>query len=224
MRDWSAGLAVYDVSKPEEPRQIGFMPVAGGGIHRIWYTGGRWAYVSLMLDGFTDYIFMTIDMLDPAKPKEAGRYWLPGMNAAAGEKSTWSENRRFGLHHAIVNGDTAYGAWRDGGLVSIMDVSDRTKPKLVKHHNWSPPFGGGTHNCLPLPDRNLLVVADEAVLDNCEDGIKYTWDLSTSASWPIRLASRPFQRRAKRIIAARARISARTTSTKTGPTCSSARN
>src|SRR6185437_7566921 len=29
------------------------------------------------LDGFTDYIFMTVDMSDPPKPKEAGRYWLP---------------------------------------------------------------------------------------------------------------------------------------------------
>ena len=173
-RDWTAGLAVYDIANPAEPRQIGFMPVEGGGIHRIWYTGGRWAYVSAMLDGFTDYIFMTVDMADPTKPKEAGRYWLPGMNTAAGETPSWGANRRFGLHHAIVNGDTAYGAWRDGGLV-MMDVSDRTKPKLIKHHNWSPPFGGGTHNCLPLPDRNLLVVADEAVLDDCEDGIKYTW-------------------------------------------------
>jgi hypothetical protein len=173
-RDWTAGMAVYDISNPEEPRKIGFMPVEGGGIHRIWYTGGRWAYVSVMLDGFTDYIFMTVDMADPTKPKEAGRYWLPGMNTAAGETPDWAPNRRYGLHHAIINGDTAYGAWRDGGLV-MMDVSDRTKPKLIKHHNWSPPFGGGTHNCLPLPDRNLLVVADEAVLDNCEDGIKYTW-------------------------------------------------
>jgi hypothetical protein len=173
-RDWTAGLAVYDISSPAEPRRIGFMPIEGGGIHRIWYTGGRWAYVSAMLDGFTDYIFMTVDMADPARPQEAGRYWLPGMNTAAGEKPIWAENRRYGLHHAIVHGNTAYGAWRDGGLV-MMDVSDRSKPKLIKHHNWSPPFGGGTHNCLPLPDRNLLVVADEAVLDNCEDGIKYIW-------------------------------------------------
>jgi hypothetical protein len=45
-RDWTAGLSVYDISKPAEPRCIGFMPVAGGGIHRIWYVGGRWAYVS----------------------------------------------------------------------------------------------------------------------------------------------------------------------------------
>ncbi len=53
-RDWTAGMTVYDIANPAEPRQIGFMPVAGGGIHRIWYTGGRWAYVSALLDGFTD--------------------------------------------------------------------------------------------------------------------------------------------------------------------------
>lgn len=173
-RNWTAGMAVYDISNPEEPRQIGFMPVEGGGIHRIWYVGGRWAYVSAMLDGFTDYIFMTVDMADPTCPKEAGRYWLPGMNAAAGERPDWAPHQRYGLHHAIVDGDTAYGAWRDAGLVMI-DVSDRSAPKLITHRNWSPPFGGGTHNCLPLPDRQLMVVLDEAVLDNCEDGIKYIW-------------------------------------------------
>src|SRR5262249_27290805 len=43
-RDWTAGLAVYDISKPEVPTRIGFMAVDGAGIHRIWYTGGRWAY------------------------------------------------------------------------------------------------------------------------------------------------------------------------------------
>jgi hypothetical protein len=174
VRDWTAGMTVYDIASPAEPRRIGFMPVAGGGIHRIWYAGGRWAYASVLLDGFTDYIFMTIDLADPTRPKEAGRYWLPGMNIAAGEEPHWEPTRRNGLHHAIVHGDTAYGAWRDAGLV-MMDVADRATPRLITHRNWSPPYGGGTHNCLPLPDRNLLVVADEAVLDNCEDGVKYIW-------------------------------------------------
>lgn len=173
-RDWTAGLSVYDISNPEEPRQISFMPVEGGGIHRLWYTGGRWVYASVLLDGFTDYIFMTIDLSDPANPREAGRYWLPGMHTAGGETPDWDSTKRNGLHHAIVHGDTAYGAWRDAGLV-MMDISDRTKPALLTQRNWSPPFGGGTHNCLPLPDRDLLVVVDEAVLDNCQDGIKFIW-------------------------------------------------
>jgi hypothetical protein len=173
-RDWSAGLAVYDVSKPAEPRRVGFMPVEGGGIHRVWYTGGRWAYASALIDGFTDYIFITIDMSDPAAPREAGRWWIPGMNQAAGETPSWPTTSRFGLHHAIIHGDIAYAAWRDAGMV-VIDVADRTKPRLVAHRDGAPPFGGGTHNCLPLPDRDLLIVLDEAVLDHQEDGVKHIW-------------------------------------------------
>jgi hypothetical protein len=173
-RNWTAGLVVYDISQPATPRRIGFMPVEGGGIHRVWYVGGRWAYVSALLDGFTDYILMTVDMADPTKPRAAGRYWIPGMNLAAGETPGWPASRRYGLHHAIVHGDTAYAAWRDAGMV-VIDVADREQPKLVVHRNWSPPFGGGTHNCLPLPDRQLLVVLDEAVLDQQEDGLKLIW-------------------------------------------------
>ena len=60
--------------------------------------------------------------------------------------------------------DFAYGSWRDGGL-TILDVKDKSAPKLIAHRNWCPPFGGGTHNALPLHDRNLLVVADEATLN-----------------------------------------------------------
>jgi hypothetical protein len=175
-RDWTAGLAVYDISQPAQPRRIGFMPVAGGGVHRIWYAGGRWAYISALLDGFTDYIFVTVDMSDPAQPREAGRWWVPGMNAAAGETPTWPATSRFGLHHAIIHGDTAYAAWRDAGLV-VLDIADRSRPKLIAHRDGAPPFGGGTHNCLPLPDRELLVVLDEAVLDHQEDGVKNIWVL-----------------------------------------------
>src|SRR5262249_33870725 len=61
-RGWTAGLAVYDIATPQTPRRIGFMPVEGGGIHRIWYTGGRWAYVSVLLAGLTDHIFMMVDL------------------------------------------------------------------------------------------------------------------------------------------------------------------
>lgn len=188
-RDWTAGMTVYDISNPAEPRKISFMSVEGGGIHRIWYTGGRWAYASVLLDGFTDYIFMTIDMADPSNPKEAGRYWLPGMNLAAGE--TGSDERRGGLHHAIIHGDIAYGAWRDEGMV-VIDVTDRANPELIAHKNWSPPFGGGTHNCLPLPDRDLLVVVDEAVLDNCEDGVKHIWMFDNRVpSSPVSISTFP---------------------------------
>jgi hypothetical protein len=195
-RSWSAGLAVYDIGKGDAPRQIGFMPVEGGGVHRIWYTGGRWAYVSALLDGFTDYIFLTVDMSDPTHPREVGRFWLPGMNTAAGEAPAWPASRRYGLHHAIVHGDIAYAAWRDAGMV-VIDVAERSAPRLIAHRNWSPPFGGGTHNCLPLPDRDLLVVLDEAVLDHQEDGEKFIWVFDNrEKSNPVSIATFPTPREA----------------------------
>jgi hypothetical protein len=191
VRDWSAGLAIYDIAVPAQPRQIGFLEVQGGGIHRLWYTGGRWAYASALLDGFTDYIFITIDMSDPTAPREAGRWWIPGMNLAAGDTPSWEATRRCGLHHAIIDGNTAYAAWRDAGMV-VLDVTDRAKPIPIVHRNWSPPFGGGTHNCLPLADRELLVVLDEAVLDHQEDGLKLIWVFDNRVPTnPISIATLP---------------------------------
>ncbi|MCP8894393.1 hypothetical protein KYK29_05575 [Shinella daejeonensis] len=173
-RAWTAGMTVYDISTPDRPRKIGQLDVDGVGFHRLWYVGGRYAYASALLDGFTDYIFVTIDMADPARPELVGRWWLPGMNKAAGESPAAPAGRRHALHHALVAGDTAYACWRDGGL-TLLDITDHAAPKLIRHHNWCPPYGGGTHSPLPLVGRGLLVVADEAVLDNEEDGRKHTW-------------------------------------------------
>ena len=101
-RDWSAGLAVYDISKPETPRRIGFMPVEGGGIHRAWYTGGRWAYVSALIDGFTDYMFMTIDMSDPGEAARS-RPLVDSRHEPGGRgDADLAGGARYGLHHAII--------------------------------------------------------------------------------------------------------------------------
>jgi hypothetical protein len=134
--DFSAGMRVYDISDPANPRSIGFMEVQGLGLHRLWWTGGRYAYASALLDGFVGHIVIVIDMTDPAKPVECGRWYIPDMNVAAGETSHWKG--RWALHHAVVEDDIAYVSWRDGGL-TILDVSDKTKPRLLAHRVWSPP-------------------------------------------------------------------------------------
>ena len=190
-RSWSAGVAIYDIARLTRRARSASFPIEGVGAHRIWWVGGRYAYVSALIDGFTDYIFVIIDLSDPTRPFEVGRYWLPGMNRAAGETPTWDAGRRYALHHGLVAGDTAYACWRDGGL-TILDLADRARPKLIAHRNWSPPYGGGTHSALPLPDRNLLIVADEAVADDEADGRKHTWvfDIREPAN-PISIATFP---------------------------------
>src|ERR1700733_7513060 len=145
---FAAGLRLYDVSRPAEPREIGVRSVDGLGVHRMWYVGGRYLFCSCHFDGFTDHILTTVDLANPQKPEIVGRWWLPGMWRAGGENP--SIKGRAALHHALVAGNLAFGAWRDAGM-TIHDISDPTKPKLLVHRNWSPPFGGGTHWPLPLP-------------------------------------------------------------------------
>ena len=187
--DFSAGLRVYDIKDPANPRSIGFMNVEGLGLHRVWWVGGRFAYASAILDGYTDHILISIDMQDPARPREAGRWWIPGMWAAGGETADWEG--RVALHHAVVVDDVAYGGWRDGGLVSV-DVKDPANLRMIAHRNWFPPYAGGTHSCLPLHDRGLLVVADEAVRDIDVEGMKHTWIFDIRAPEnPISIATVP---------------------------------
>jgi len=60
------------------------------------------------------------------------------------------------------------------------------------HRNWSPPFGGGTHTSLPLPNRDLLIVADEATADELADGLKHVWVFDVrEPSNPISIATFP---------------------------------
>ena len=67
--DYSAGMRVYDISAPASPRAIAFLEIEGLGIHRIWWVGDRFAYASALLDGYTDYILIVVDMIEPTRPE-----------------------------------------------------------------------------------------------------------------------------------------------------------
>ena len=162
---WSAGLAVYDLADPFDPKPIGFWESTGNGVHRIVYEGGRYAYLSATPDGFSGRIWVIIDLADPEHPAEAGRWWWPGQWTAGGEAPSWPEAQNWNTHHAMVHGDRAYvGLW-DGGMV-ILDIADLAEPKIISHLDWDE--GGDTHTCLPLPSRDLIAVTDEATADRCE--------------------------------------------------------
>src|SRR5712691_4340928 len=103
----SSGLLVYDVSKPREPRQIGFLPVDGLGVHRIWWTGGRYAYASAREKPFRNGILIVVDLADPTRPRLASRWWWPGQRE--GDAERLPDDNDVGAHHVITKGDRAYG-------------------------------------------------------------------------------------------------------------------
>jgi len=164
-----SGLSIHDISNPAEMREIAFLEMPGFGINRLWWPGGRYAYVAAHFDGFTDHILAIVDLNEITRPEIVARWWLPGMHRAGGETPTAVQGRRVALHHILTAGNLGYAAWRDGGL-TIHDISDPTRPALLSELNWSPPFPGGTHTALPLPGRGLVVVADEANAEMCAKG------------------------------------------------------
>jgi hypothetical protein len=152
-------------------------------------------------------------MADPTRPEIVGRWWLPGMNTAAGETSAAPEGKRYALHHALVSGDTAYACWRDGGL-TLLDISDHSTPKLITHRNWSPPYGGGTHSPLPCPVAGSSLLPTRRSSTMKRTGAS-TPGSSTSASPRTRSASRPSPSLTRPTTLPRAATSGRTTCTKT---------
>jgi hypothetical protein len=189
-RTFAAGLRIYDIKNPATPREIAFLEMPGIGINRLWFVGGRYAYVSAHLDGFTDHILLIVDMKEPTRPEIVGRWWLPGMWTAGGETPSWKSGR-VALHHMIVAGNLGYAAWRDGGF-TILDLSDPTKPQLLAHTNTAPPYSGGTHTPLPLPGRKLALVLDESSGLGCSKGLSYTWVMDVrDPTNPVSIATLP---------------------------------
>lgn len=151
--EWSAGLVVYDVSEPLAPRRIGRWECGGDGVHRIVWTGGRYAQMSATPPGYSDRIWVVVDLADPEHPVEAGRWEL---------EEQAPPGKRYAAHHALAEGALAYMGYCDAGLV-VLDVADATRPRTLGRLAWEP--GGGTHTCLPLPGRGLVAVTDEQMTD-----------------------------------------------------------
>lgn len=156
------GMAIHDISDPFHPREIGFWDSTGLGVHRIVWEGGRYAFVSATPAGFTERIWVVVDVEDPTHPVERARWWWRGM--ADDEERTWPETEQRSVHHALVAGDRAYLGFWDSGMV-ILDISDLDDIRVVSRLEWR--VGGHTHTCLPLTSRHLVAVSDEATFNDC---------------------------------------------------------
>ena len=168
IRNLTGGLGIYDVSDPGKPKLITFWACKGHGVHRFTFDG-RYAYISPTMDGYTTNIVVILDLKDPAKPEEVGRWWMPGQWTAGGETRPWKERGATEprCHHPIRMGDRLYVSyWHGGG--HILDISDMSKPKAVSSIDWSPPFPWPTHSLVPIPfpihGQRWMLVADEDVV------------------------------------------------------------
>lgn len=172
----NAGIKTYDISNPTEPREIGYLRVPGGGVHRMWFSDGKYAHVASTMDGFRERVYLIADLSDPANPRQAGLWWIPGTKKEEETPAGWEpfQGEHFYVHGAIPHGNRAYVAMVDAGM-AIVDISDIAAPRLISRLDWGPPYGGYTHTTLPLPGRGLVVATDESTKNDCQEGDKRVW-------------------------------------------------
>jgi hypothetical protein len=191
------GLAVTDVSDPAHPEEIAFLPASGisvanapAGVHRFQFDCERkLAYISATLEGFRGNIVRIIDLSDPAKPTEVGRWWLEGQWIAGDEKPTWSRNE-VRVHHPNRLHDRLYVPMWYGGF-AIVDISNIANPKTISHVEHRQP--SPTHTALPIgheiAGRRWLLVFDEDISDECEDPQASMWIYDITDEADPRVAS-----------------------------------
>ena len=171
-----AGIRVYEISDPTNPKETGYLRVPGKGVHRMWFSDGKYAHVSSSMTGFKDRVYLIADLSDPANPCQAGLWWIPGTREGEEEAPGWAPfpGEHFYVHGIIPHQNRAYVAMVDAGM-AILDISEIGAPKLISRLDWGPPYGGYTHTTLPLPGRKLVVATDESVKNECQEGEKRVW-------------------------------------------------
>lgn len=182
---YTAGVYLWDIADPLNPKKLGHYSTGGTGTHRNFYNGGKYLHLAAGMPGYNGNIYVIVDISNPEKPVEVSRWWVPGQYESEEEHhyvsgkhhdSTATTSRHpnhifCGNDHEVslhgppyVVDSLAYLPYGAAGLV-ILDISDITKPKQVSRLDFSPPFHNlfGVHGALPVINKEIAFVNSEDV-------------------------------------------------------------
>lgn len=211
------GIRLFDISNPYAPRETSFFETdrerpegegptlrarGGRGVHGMWihhdpYGKGRFAFIATSSPGYYGNILVIVDVNDPARPREVGRWWYPGQGpgeAALRVPNQSDTNRPLPniwvyAHDFTTFGDRCYIGYRDLGVV-ILDISDLTRPRMVSQFGWTAaplkPVGNTHSVSIVVPKeggRVRTIVATDETLGSgqCPYGWMHIIDISDEA-------------------------------------------
>lgn len=159
-----AGVEFFDITEPEAPRSIGFFDASGArsvGTHFVWLAADGYAYLATQTPDYAPrdardrFIMSILDVSDPARPEEAGRWWPAGVLEGDEEPPPVRPAQRLADSRGLLLTDKQREARRaDIGGESAWD------------------FGFRVHNVTVLPEK-----PDRAYVA-CTSGGAYILDIS----------------------------------------------
>jgi hypothetical protein len=185
-----AGMELFDISNPENPKSISFFDCSGEhsrGVHQLWFCDGEYVHMASSSADFVpthpqdDQFYRCIDVRNPSKPAELGRWHMPGTKQGDNimPPPRHPLDKGYRAHNCNVypqRPDRCYLAYIDGGM-HVLDISDKANPKKISSWTNSPPYTGFMHTVVPLFDRGLMLVTDESTENNAKDWPKLVWIL-----------------------------------------------
>jgi hypothetical protein len=201
-----AGFEIFDVGDPTKPKSVVFFDASGPhsrGVHHLWWVDGEYVHMAAGAADFTprnprdDQFYRIVDVRNVTRPQEVGRWWLPGTRNTDAEpplKRHPTFDSGYRAHNTNVypqRPDRAYVGYLDGGAF-ILDIADKSRPRVVGRFDYHPPFPGFCHTVVPFFDRKLLVVSDEATKPAGADWPKLVWILDArEETKPVSISTCP---------------------------------
>jgi hypothetical protein len=170
-----SGLAIWDVTDPANPAELGFVATGRGarGVHEftVRQSGDRWlAYLaasnSEVSDGQGD--LRIVDVTDPRQPREIVQWGAKhdaGLGVGTGGQCApacrGSVPQAF-LHSIALSPDgrTAYLSYWDLGVI-LLDVSEPNTPRWLGRFAEPAAAEGNTHSVALVHSGRLALVGDE---------------------------------------------------------------
>ena len=156
-------------------------------MHQLWFCDGEYVHMASSSPDFVpthpqdDQFYRCIDVRNPSKPVELGRWHMPGTKQGDNVMPPPRHpiDKGYRAHNCNVypqRPDRCYLAYIDGGMY-VLDISDKANPKRISSWTNSPPYTGFMHTVVPLFDRGLMLVTDESTENNAKDWPKLVWIL-----------------------------------------------
>lgn len=189
------GFEIWEITNRFNPKLVSTIGRLNAAHKSWWDAKTGYAYLSGIRPGWRGQHLIIYDLRNPYQPKFITHWGLPGQHPGEGGPGV-------SLHHPVISGNRAYLSYLGGGDVVVLDITDQSKPKMIAHLDFSPPFSG-THTTVPFSGlrppnftrgygdiRNFLVVSEEAMGSGCQEVRKQVYMIdATEETNPIPVAT-----------------------------------
>jgi hypothetical protein len=172
-----AGLALFDVTDPADPVELGRLATGGRGVHELDLVQQGDRVLALLAVPDTEVRpggvgdVRIVDVTDPRRPVQLAA-WGAGAGLGTDLRGGIGCHHRIYAHSARASADgrRAYVSYWDAGVV-VLDISDPAVPRVAGHltyEDWEP---GTTHSVAEAGGGKLLLIADEETVFSRPPGL-----------------------------------------------------